>query len=127
MYYQENRVEELVGVTVSRIDGGVGTDELVFVGTNGKRYTLYHEQDCCECVTLEDIAGDLDDLIGEPILQAEEASNEPDPGIPGGSDHYVDSYTWTFYKFATIKGSVTLRWLGESNGYYSERVSFKVR
>jgi hypothetical protein len=53
---------------------------------------------------------------------AEEVVSENSEHAP----QYPDSWTWTFYKFATIKGYVTIRWLGESNGYYSESVDFEV-
>jgi hypothetical protein len=84
---------------------------------------LYHEQDCCESVTLHDIAGSLDDLIGVPILKAEESSNSDDPPPDEGYDG--GTHTWTFYHLVTVKGYATLRWYGESNGYYSEGVSFR--
>lgn len=87
-----------------------------------------HEQECCESVEIIDVIGELDDLVGAPIYMAEEVvSQEENPdGVegpdPGDRD---ESYTWTFYKFATIKGYVTIRWYGESNGYYSERVDVR--
>jgi hypothetical protein len=83
------------------------------------RYVFFHAQDCCETVSINDIVGDLSDLVGEPILVADEVSGESPVGF---EDEYHESVTWTFYKFATRKGYVDVRWLGESNGYYSESV-----
>ena len=97
-------------------------DELVFETVDGERYRMYHEQDCCESVTLEDVVGDLEDLVGSEILIAEEVDGETP--VDHKFDYEPDSYTWTFYKFATRKGYVDLRWFGQSNGYYSESVSF---
>jgi hypothetical protein len=95
-------------------------DELVFKTTDGEIYRMVHYQNCCERVYIDDICGDLNDLVGEPITYAEECSNVDLPA----KSKWDDSYTWTFYKFATRKGWVDIRWYGSSNGYYSESVSF---
>lgn len=92
---------------------------LTFTFSDGTIWTMYHDQDCCETVEIESIVGELDWLLNTPLLMAEEVINIPE--IKGNDD----SQTWTFYKFATIRGYVTIRWLGQSNGYYSETVTFK--
>jgi hypothetical protein len=120
-YYPEVDVSVLIHRTITNLQQN-GDDELLFTMDNGDRYIMYHSQNCCEHVRIEDINGDLNDLVGSPVLQAEVVSGETRDGWE--EEYQNDSYTWTFYKFATIKGSVTLRWLGESNGYYSERVDF---
>ena len=107
-------IEQMVGKIFTKADGER------FVCAEGE-FTFYHDQDCCECVRIYDIVGDIDDLIGSPMLVAEEVSGESPSGWEGSDE----SYTWTFYKFATIKGYVDIRWLGESNGYYSESVNLK--
>lgn len=96
----------------------VGSDELVFTLVDGQTLTLFHEQDCCESVYIESVDGDLNDLVMSPLTQAEESSNQ--------ENTEYGSNTWTFYKFATVKGFVTVRWCGSSNGYYSESVHTKV-
>ena len=72
---------------------------------------------------IESIVGDLNDLVGQKILKAEESrSSEPPSDITYADGETPDSETWTFYKLASIKGYVDIRWFGSSNGYYSEEV-----
>jgi hypothetical protein len=108
-------IEQMVGKVFTSIRNE--DTELVFENAT-ERFVFFHAQDCCEHVSIEDVCGDLEDLVGEPLLMAEEVS-----GYVGPEPEYYDSYTYTFYKFATRKGYVDVRWLGESNGYYSESVS----
>lgn len=113
-------IESLKGKTLTKIDTS-DSSRILFTTNEGEEYVMHHHQDCCESVGIEDITGDLTDLIGSPILEAEEVVNGDD--VPK-LDYQPESCTWTFYKLGTIKGHVTIRWFGESNGYYSERVDF---
>jgi len=113
----------MLGQTFVEVTGSVGDDEMVFVTADGERFMFAHSQDCCERVDIDDIVGDLQDLVGSPLLQAEEVSGVAPVEFDEG-DH--ESVTWTFYKFGTRKGWVDVRWLGESNGYYSESVDLFV-
>ena len=117
-----HEMSAMIGATLDRVEGGVGAERMTFHATDGRAFSFYHAQDCCENVRVEDVCGDLSDLVGSPIVQAEEVSNADEPATP----EHADSFTWTFYKYATSKGAVTVRWLGESNGYYSEGVDFDV-
>ena len=111
-------IDELLGQVAKAVKNH-RYEELIFELENGKTARFYHEQDCCESVSIEEIHGDLNDLVGHEIVQAEfvfEDVNLKDS---------FDTATWTFFKFATNRGSVTVRWYGTSNGYYSEAVDLE--
>ena len=125
--YQVRRYTELLGETMDEASISDGKDVMRLVSDDGVVYEFYHDQDCCEHVEIIDVIGDLDDLVGQPIYMAEEVTykdHDPDDVVKP-EDSYQESYTWTFYKFATVKGYVTVRWYGSSNGYYSEEVSMR--
>lgn len=111
-------IPELVGLTLKDIEINAQKDEILLHTIDGQTFKFYHDQDCCEDVSIEDIIGDLNDLIGSPLVRAEERTE------CGSDDQNCGSTTFTFYEFCTIKGSVTIRWVGSSNGYYSESVEF---
>ena len=127
MYEEFTTIEKLHGLTLSSVEAH--EDEIIFTAVTGERFKMYHEQDCCESVTVDDVCGDWDDLIGEPLLIAEETSSADAVHHYGQGDlaldtsvNHAESETWTYYRLGTRKGGVTIRWYGASNGYYSEAV-----
>lgn len=104
-------------LTDIQVDMGNGNDEIIFTVSPEEKYRLYHRQDCCEGVDIADINGRAADLIGSPLLIAEESINDL------GEMAHEDT-RWTFYRLATVKGYVDIRWVGKSNGYYSVSVDF---
>lgn len=146
--------ETLKGKTIEAIRGLEKGSEQFFIDcTDGTKFKMTYYQDCCACCDIEDISGDINDVIGSEILLAEEVSSfSPSDETMSeraaeyqkyveackaeGTDPWYDSLesflsyrykseTWTFYKLSTIKGSVTIRWYGSSNGYYSEEATFE--
>lgn len=110
-------MSEMVGVTIINVTINYednDAESITLDTEDGTSFVMIHDQDCCETVRIKDITGDLHDLLNEPLLMAEEVSNqnETDDGRE----------TWTFYKFGNRAGYVTISWHGESNGYYSESV-----
>lgn len=116
-------ITELIGKVITDIKF---TDKEILIeiddfNENCVYYLFKHEQDCCEQVWLDDISGYLDDIIERPILKAEERISKDE--VYPKSKRLDSSVTWTFYTIATFNGYVDLRWVGTSNGYYSESIS----
>jgi len=97
-------INELIGKTLTKVENN-GL-KIYFTCDNNVKYVILYEQRCCEDVHIDDISGDLQDLIGSPILIAEECS---DTEVEGDIS-YSKVCTWSFCKIATIKGSVSIRW-----------------
>lgn len=125
-YLGEVTVKNLIGQTFESVKEKDG-EEVLFTRADGTGFRMYHAQSCCESVSIAEIVGDLSDLAGTPILSAEESSSEDEPEHKATDcgDYECESHTWTFYRFATAKGPVVIRWHGSSYGYYGETVDIE--
>ena len=110
---------ELVGKTLAKVeviylDYGVKPCLIRFIFTDSTKYVMCGD-DCGGGnhveVLVEDIDGDIQSLVGEKIELFECVSNAADVN---------NELTWTFVKIRTNKDSITIRWYGDSNGYYSD-------
>jgi hypothetical protein len=111
----------MVGKTLASIEQG--HERITFNFTDGTACVSYHSQDCCESVSVDRVEGHIENVIGWPIVEAEEDyDNDP---IPNES-RQPESHTWTRQRISTAKGEITFVWLGESNGYYGETPYFQI-
>lgn len=119
----------LLGKRITKIEGlDIGSEELKFYTADFHVFKVFHRQSCCEHVRLEDFEGDVEDLVGHVLTTAEQVSSQDRfDGKPQASEYCPedDSFTWTFYRLGTDHGMMTLRFLGESNGYYGEEMEIK--
>lgn len=117
-------LDDLVGKVITELKLKEGTECATFTCSDGSKYVMEHRQDCCEFVRILEVVGDPEDLLDSPVLltgTVQSTGYRGDEDCPPETD---ESYTWTFYRIGTIKGTVTIRWFGTSNGYYSEEVDF---
>ena len=96
---------------------------------SGRQIRIYHERDCCEYVRIISRDGEWIDLVGKVIVDAHEEIHQTpsDLRLFGVNiDDYDDtSATLTIVTLKADDATVISRWLGESNGYYSESVDFE--
>ena len=118
----------IIGKTIVKIqhditrNGMHGNEGSVFTLDDGSVVGMFHYQDCCESVNIEETQGDEDNIIGSPITYV--SDEEVESSNPEAT-YDEDSFTITHITIRTNKGSVTYIWHGSSNGYYGEGVSFE--
>lgn len=113
--------EDLVGCIFTNIEGcKKGSEEIIFTLDDGRKFQLFHDDECCETVFIEDIDNDPKVLLNSEVLLAEVIMGKGLQSLDGEDE----SFTWVFYKLITINGGITIRWYGESNGNYSEEAKF---
>ena len=111
-YRSTSKFEQIQGMTITAVVYKE-TNESLLIHLNTHVLEMTHHQECCETVYLADVVGSFEDLIGYPLLEVSETIVNNEIG---------ESSAASYYNFRTVKASVQLRWVGESNGYYSETV-----
>ena len=125
-FFEKLKGKKIVNIYIENFKEKI--DKIIFEIEDDLWIRIFHEQDCCEFVRLYDInGGKLEDLIGGTIGRFDWSSSiEKEPNI-NDENTQDESFTWTFYRIATEKVFLTLRWLGESNGCYSEEMTVEVK
>ncbi len=123
--YTDNYLDAAIfrGQTIKRIEQKPMADgEGIEFETEDGVFAMFHSQDCCESVVIYQIDGNLQSLVGSPLVVAKEDSGPDRPRKVEKPEYPDESETWTVYIFETATAKIRIVWHGSSNGYYSESV-----
>lgn len=109
--------ETIEGTTIERIIHEDVKSPYIYLVTDKGVFKI-HPADYMADTHLADGGEDLQDLIGQKIIEFSERSNQTMKN-PGQDE---DTQTWTFYNIRTLKSTVSLRFYSTCNGYYSEDI-----
>jgi len=111
--------ETLIGEVLTSIDIDEREQKILLTTASGRLVMIHHYQECCESVEICGTDGAWRTLVGKPIESV--SVDEVD------CDHEddADSRTRTNIAFRVDGATVISRWVGDSNGYYSESVDIK--
>jgi hypothetical protein len=98
------QLDGFIGRTLTSITCEPGGKEMFFKFDDGHDYKMYHPQFLCETVFLHGFVGDLNNLIGTPIISAEKMDTD--------DIHREDSVHPVFsYRLRTAMGAVDFNWV----------------
>ncbi len=103
------------------------SDRIEFILKDKGKLIAHHCQDCCEYVHIEQINGDLINIINKDITSITNEFGFDTPKTVKIPEWPPESITWTSLKIGSELGVVEFLWRGESNGYYSESVDFYIK
>ena len=121
--------EVLYGCKFVKARQELGLCGVELIDAEGKTRLLVceHEQDCCESVGLEKIEGEWPEPGYTLVHIAHDTDHEAPKGAYAGDSYTNTTYTFQFKKSARSKKvhEVKLKFVGSSNGYYSENVDLQ--
>lgn len=107
---EANKLNGLKVISISECE------DRVDITTENSKFSIYHEQDCCESVGI--VSAIYFPVTPFIIISCESTEDYND----SDSDPYGELKCRTTFNFKTDKGDFNIIWDGESNGYYGVSV-----
>lgn len=116
--------ESLYGKTLKEVKEDNG-DTFLLTFTDGTRLELYHKQECCEIVYItgyvfsQRITNTFSSYYNKRLISINEDCVSEETSY-GSQTKSIFTFKWEYDEYFEV------HWLGKSNGYYSESVSYKI-